>query len=77
MFRNEICEGLDWKQAAKLGVDFGFIMPSTDGKSTGPKHYLGFGKMRCYRFVRIPVVKEEEEKTDQSNSKQTVRNVRK
>ncbi len=63
VFRNEICEGLDWKRAGKIGVDFGFIMPSTDGKSTRTEMLPGFGRMRCYRFVRIPFVKEDEETT--------------
>jgi uncharacterized protein (DUF927 family) len=58
---NEMCEGMDWKRAGKIGVDLGFIMPSTDNKSTRTEILPGFGRMRCYRFVRIPVVKEEEE----------------
>jgi putative DNA primase/helicase len=69
VFRNEICEGVDWKRAGKIGVDFGFIMPSSDGKSTRTETLPGFGKIRCYRFIRIPVVKEDEEDTDQLDSK--------
>ncbi|MGC1878876.1 MAG: DUF927 domain-containing protein [Rhabdochlamydiaceae bacterium] len=63
VFRNEVCAGLDWKKAGKLAVDFGFVMPSTDGKSTRTETLPGFGKMRCYRFVRIPVTGEPEDET--------------
>lgn len=61
VFRNEICEGMDWKRAGKIGVNLGFIMPSTDGKSTRTEMLPGFGRTRCYRFVRLPVEKEEEQ----------------
>jgi putative DNA primase/helicase len=61
VFRNEICAGLDWKRAGKLALDLGFVMPSTDGKSTRTEMLPGIGKMRCYRFVRIPGIKEEDE----------------
>lgn len=61
VFRNEICVGVDWKRAAKLGVELGFIMPSKDGKSTRSETLPGMGKVRCYRFIKIPMEKEDEE----------------
>lgn len=59
VFKNEICQGSDWKYAAKLFVKKGYLMPSTDGKSTRSENLPGMGKLRCYRFQKIPVGKDE------------------
>lgn len=54
VFKNEICNGVDWKKAAKLLVNKGFLLRSSDNKSTRSEHLPGLGKVRCYRFVEIP-----------------------
>ena len=54
VFKNEICQGIDWKKAAKLLVARGFLLPSTDHKSTRTENLPGLGKLRCYRFIKIP-----------------------
>lgn len=57
VFKNEICSGLDWKKAAKFLVARGFLLPSADHRSTRTENLPGFGKMRCYRFIKIPMTK--------------------
>lgn len=59
VFKNEICQGYDWKRAAKLLVEKGYLKPSSDKKSTRTENLPGLGRVRCYRFERIPVGKEE------------------
>lgn len=58
VFKNEICLGIEWKQAAKLLVLKGYLKPSTDGKSTRSESLPGMGQVRCYRFEKIPIEKE-------------------
>jgi putative DNA primase/helicase len=57
VFKNEICLGVDWKRAAKLLIAGGFLLPSTDGKSTRTENLPGLGRVRCYRFSKIPMAK--------------------
>lgn len=59
VFKNEICQGSDWKKAAKLLIKKGYLKPSTDGKSTRTESLPGIGPVRCYRFQKIPSGKEE------------------
>lgn len=54
VFKNDICQGLDWKKAARLLVAEGFLFPSADGKSTRTENLPGLGRLRCYRFKKIP-----------------------
>lgn len=54
VFKNEICNGVDWQKAIKLLVNKGFLLRSSDNKSTRSEHLPGLGKVRCYRFVEIP-----------------------
>jgi putative DNA primase/helicase len=58
VFKNEICQGSDWKRAAKLLVEKKYLKPSTDGKSTRTESLPGIGRVRCYRFEKIPAGKE-------------------
>ena len=55
VFKNEICQGLDWKRAAKSLVIKSYLKPSSDGKSTRSESLPGIGKVRCYRFEKIPI----------------------
>jgi putative DNA primase/helicase len=55
VFKNEICKGFDRKKVAKLLISKGFLLPSSDGKSTRTENLPGLGKMRCYRFIKIPM----------------------
>lgn len=59
VFKNEICQGYDWRRAAKLLVEKGYLMPSSDKKSTRTEVLPGIGRVRCYRFERVPAGKEE------------------
>ncbi len=59
VFKNEICQGSDWKKAAKLLIKKGYLKSSTDGKSTRTESLPGIGPVRCYRFQKIPSGKEE------------------
>lgn len=59
VFKNEVCHGSDWRQAAKLLIKKGYLKPSSDGKSTRAESLPRMGKVRCYRFEKIPVGKEE------------------
>lgn len=59
VFKNEICQGYDWKLAAKILVEKKYLKPSSDGKSTRTESLPGIGRVRCYRFERIPIGKEE------------------
>jgi uncharacterized protein (DUF927 family) len=59
VFKNELCQGHDWKRAAKILVKKGYLKPSTDGKSTRTESLPGIGSVRCYRFQKVPVGKEE------------------
>ncbi|MES2199106.1 MAG: hypothetical protein V4489_02940 [Chlamydiota bacterium] len=59
VFKNEICLGIEWRQAAKLLVQKGYLKPSTDGKSTRSESLPGMGQVRCYRFEKIPIEKEQ------------------
>lgn len=60
VFKNEICQTFDFKQASKLLVKKGYLKSSSDGKSTRTEHLPSLGKMRCYRFENIPVSKEDQ-----------------
>lgn len=60
VFKNEICLGIDWKKAAKLLVVRGFLLSSTDHKSTRTENLPGLGRVRCYRFIKIPMAKADE-----------------
>jgi putative DNA primase/helicase len=55
VFKSEICKGFDWKKAAKLLIAGGFLLASSDGKSTRTENLPGLGKMRCYRFIKVPM----------------------
>jgi putative DNA primase/helicase len=59
VFKNEICQGCDWRQAAKILVKKGYLKASSDGKSTRSETLPGLGRVRCYRFEKIPIAKEE------------------
>ncbi len=61
VFKNEISQGYDWRQAAKILVKKGYIKASSDGKSTRSENLPGLGKVRCYRFENIPIKKEDAE----------------
>lgn len=61
VFKNEICQGCDWRQAAKILVKKEYLKASSDGKSTRSENLPGLGRVRCYRFEKIPIAKEEVE----------------
>ncbi|MDN3509584.1 MAG: hypothetical protein P0S93_06210 [Candidatus Neptunochlamydia sp.] len=51
VFRNDICSGLSPNDIAKVLVDKGWTIPSSDGKSSRSKKLPGFDpSVRCYRF---------------------------
>lgn len=51
VFRNEICKGYSDKTVAKLLIENGLLMPSTDGTATRQERLPGgAGKDRVYRF---------------------------
>ncbi len=58
VFKNELCQGHDWKRAAKILVEKGYLKPSTDHKSTRTESLPSIGPVRCYRFQKIPGGKE-------------------
>lgn len=59
VFKNEICQGFDWKQASRILISKSYLKASSDGKSTRTESLPGLGKVRCYRFEKIPADKEE------------------
>jgi putative DNA primase/helicase len=59
VFKNELCQGTDWRQASKLLIKKGYLKPSSDGRSTRTESLPGMGSVRCYRFEKVPVGKEE------------------
>jgi putative DNA primase/helicase len=60
VFKNEICQGSDWKQASKFLIKKGYLKSSSDGKSTRTESLPSLGKVRCYRFEKIPCGKEDQ-----------------
>ena len=51
VFRSDICSGLSPNDVAKVLVDKGWIIPSSDGKSSRSEKLPGFDtSVRCYRF---------------------------
>ncbi|HEY2810075.1 MAG TPA: DUF927 domain-containing protein [Rhabdochlamydiaceae bacterium] len=59
VFKNELCQGADWRQASKLLIKKGYLKPSSDGRSTRTEGLPGMGQVRCYRFEKIPLGNEE------------------
>ncbi|MBM3196269.1 MAG: DUF927 domain-containing protein [Chlamydiae bacterium] len=59
VFKNELCQGTDWRQASKLLIKKGYLKPSSDRRSTRTESLPGMGSVRCYRFEQVPVGKEE------------------
>ncbi len=63
VFKNEICQGCDWRRAAKILVNKKYLKPSSDNKSTRAEQLPNLGKVRCYRFERIPIETNETEES--------------
>ena len=59
VFKNELCQGHDWKRATRILVEKGYLKPSTNRKSTRTESLPGIGSVRCYRSQKIPFGKEE------------------
>jgi putative DNA primase/helicase len=51
MFRQEICQGVDPRWAAKLLVEAGMLSPSSEGKAQTAHRLPGEGLKKCYHFV--------------------------
>ena len=63
VFKNEICQGCDWRRAGKILVNKQYLRPSSEGRSTRSESLPTLGKVQCYRFKKIPIETTEQEES--------------
>jgi putative DNA primase/helicase len=52
-FRQEICDGLDFRMVSKVLLEQGWLQGDSDGKSTRPERLPGMPRTRCYVFTPV------------------------